>query len=59
MTLQDARRVSKEVSTVGGRAEELLRAKCRWEQMTRLAVLMEWGDPREWNAAEKRAKEQR
>jgi hypothetical protein len=32
----------------GGPAEAALRAKCNWERMTRCAVLMEWGDPREW-----------
>jgi hypothetical protein len=32
-------------------ANDLLGAKCRREQMSRTAVLMEWGDPREWDAA--------
>ena len=29
-------------------AAELLTHKCRWEAMSRYAVLREWGDPREW-----------
>jgi hypothetical protein len=29
-------------------ALELLKDKCRWEAMSRYAVLKEWGDPREW-----------
>lgn len=29
-------------------AQERLTAKCRHEQMSRTAVLMNWGDPREW-----------
>lgn len=32
-------------------AEEHLAAKCRHEQMSRTAVLMNWGDPREWKPA--------
>ena len=29
-------------------AEEKLQAKCRWEHMSRTAVILEWGDPRTW-----------
>ena len=29
-------------------ALELLKNKCRWEAMSRYAVLKEWGDPRKW-----------
>ena len=32
-------------------AEARLAAKCRHEQMSRTAVLMNWGDPRDWFAA--------
>ena len=32
----------------GGVAEARLQAKCRREQMSRTAVLLEWGDPRDW-----------
>ena len=31
-------------------AENLLSAKCRWEGMSRFAVLREWGDPRTWRS---------
>lgn len=39
--------LSKEVAA-DPKADALLRAKCQWEQMTRMAVLKEWGDPRNW-----------
>ena len=44
-----AREVSTEVRKQGGEAEERLAAKCRWEAMSRTAVILEWGDPREWS----------
>ena len=34
-------------------AELRLRAKCRWEHMTRTAVILEWGDPRDWDSRRK------
>jgi hypothetical protein len=49
MTDHEAMRINDEVRAKGGKAEELLRAKCRWERMSRLAVIKEWGDPREWD----------
>ena len=27
---------------------EKLRAKCKWEHMTLLAVILGWGDPKDW-----------
>ena len=47
-TMEWALRVSREVREEGGEAEERLCAKCRWEHMIRTAVIMEWGDPRDW-----------
>jgi hypothetical protein len=32
-------------------AEERLKAKCRNERMSRTAVLIEWGDPRDWHGS--------
>jgi hypothetical protein len=43
-----ALQVSRELHAAGGKAEEWLRHKCNWEHMSRTAVLLEWGDPREW-----------
>jgi hypothetical protein len=40
--------LSKELYRAGGPAEAALRAKCNWEHMSRSAVIMEWGDPRQW-----------
>lgn len=47
MTMDEALRISKEVRQQGGRAEEWLCHKCRWEQMSRTAVILNYGDPRE------------
>jgi hypothetical protein len=41
-------RIEEEVRKENGKAEQLLRAKCNWEHMSRLAVIREWGDPRLW-----------
>jgi hypothetical protein len=43
-------RVSRELYNEGGEAEKRLCAKCYWEHMTRTAVLLCWGDPRDWPA---------
>lgn len=40
--------LSKEIYEENGGREELLRAKCNWEHMTRGAVLECWGDPATW-----------
>ena len=40
--------LSKEIQEEGGERLERLKAKCQWEQMSRTAVLMEWGDPAHW-----------
>ena len=45
---QEARVILQQVRQQGGEPFERLKAKCRWEHMTLLAVLMEWGDPRGW-----------
>lgn len=50
MKVEKARVVLKEVLAAGGEPLERLKAKCRWEHMTLLAVLVEWGDPREWGS---------
>jgi len=42
-----------EILREGGEREMLLRAKCRWEQMTRSAVLMRYGDPAAWSLSKK------
>ncbi len=41
-------RISDEVFKEGGAPERWLRAKCNWEHMTRMGVIQEWGDPRDW-----------
>lgn len=41
--------LSRELREAGGEAEERLRAKCQWEQMTRSAVLHDYGDPSGWS----------
>lgn len=48
-TMSWALDVSKALWKSGTEAEERLQAKCRWEAMTRTAVILEWGDPREWS----------
>jgi len=54
MDKEDAREISKVLGSNKltesecALAELRLRAKCRWEKMTRIAVIMEWGDPRKW-----------
>lgn len=40
--------LSSKIRETDPRANDLLRAKCRWEGMTRTAVILEWGDPRTW-----------
>lgn len=48
MTTEEAKIVLQAVRKRGGKPLERLKAKCRWEHMTLLAVIMEWGDPRKW-----------
>lgn len=48
MTMEEASKRSKELRDEGGEIEERLRAKCRWEHMSRTAILTEWGDPATW-----------
>lgn len=47
-TSSEADEIQSEVAHRGGHAETLLRAKCSWERMSRIGVVMEWGDPRTW-----------
>ena len=49
LTVPEAAKISREIHKAGGEAEERLVAKCRWEAMSRLAVILEWGDPRTWD----------
>jgi len=44
-------KISKEIAALGGEIEERLKAKCQWEQMSRIAVIKSWGDPRTWKQA--------
>mgnify|MGYP001310907212 CR=1 FL=1 len=48
MTNDEALRISREVYDERGPAWDRLAAKCRWEHMPTIAVIREWGDPREW-----------
>lgn len=47
-TMRWALFISRELGDENGVGETKLKAKCVWEHMSRTAVLMEWGDPREW-----------
>lgn len=38
----------KEIRKEGGRTLYLLTEKARWEGVSLMTVLMEWGDPRKW-----------
>lgn len=49
MTNEDALRITQEVYEEDGEAEQRLRAKCQWEHMSRMAVVLDWGDPRTWD----------
>jgi hypothetical protein len=40
--------LNREIHRENGERERRLREKCRWEHMTRSAVLAEYGDPGEW-----------
>lgn len=54
MTTDDADRIIREIedqarhSQAAREALRMLSDKCRWEAMSRTAVVREWGDPREW-----------
>lgn len=43
-----ALRLSEEIRNEAGDRDLKLRHKCRWEQMTRAAILKEYGDPAAW-----------
>jgi len=42
-------KLSKAIRHEDGLREKLLAAKCRWERMSRTAVLMQYGDPQDWS----------
>ena len=49
MEVPEAIRIlSKEIHQENGKREELLRAKCRWEDMSRSFILIQYGDPAAW-----------
>lgn len=50
MKIKEALQISKELHQKGGKAEKRLQDKCKWEHMSRSAVIMEWGDPRTWES---------
>lgn len=51
--MERALEISRELYSGGPtKAEVALRNKCDWEHMTRTAVILEWGDPREWSDAD-------
>ena len=52
MTNADALVISRLLHQQGGDVEEKLRAKCNWEHMTRMAVILAYGDPRKWEKDE-------
>ncbi|MBN2377348.1 MAG: hypothetical protein JXD22_13175 [Sedimentisphaerales bacterium] len=43
-----AKRISENLHRQGGPADKALRIRCERERKTRLAVIMEWGDPKSW-----------
>ena len=49
ISMKQALKINAQVCRKGGWDEERLREKCKWEHMTRTAVIMEFGDPRLWN----------
>lgn len=48
MDVVEVRRLLKELREADGTAFRRLQDKARWEHMTLLAVLLDWGDPRKW-----------
>lgn len=53
MNAQEAFLISDEVQKENGQAELDLRAKCQWEKLPRVTVILTWGDPRKWGPKEK------
>lgn len=43
-----ALQISHHVRDLGGKPEELLGAKCQWGHRSRTAIILEYGDPRDW-----------
>ena len=48
MSNEEALEISRLLYQPDEPADKLLRAKCQWEHMTRMAVILKYGDPREW-----------
>lgn len=46
MKMKKALKISREVAQENGAAEKWLRHKCRWEQQSRTAIIVGYGDPR-------------
>ena len=46
MNIKEALKISKAVRSENGNAEVWLKHKCRWEQQSRTAIIMGYGDPR-------------
>ncbi|MBN1764845.1 MAG: hypothetical protein JW860_06270 [Sedimentisphaerales bacterium] len=45
---KNAMRISDLLHRQGGSADKALRNRCEKEKMTRLDVILQWGDPRKW-----------
>jgi len=50
MNKKIAIRISDNLHRKGGPAEKALRDKCEGEKKSRLEVILQWGDPRKWQA---------
>jgi len=50
--LTEANRIYREIQN-DKRACELMRDKCRWEHMSWIGVIMDFGDPRTWKRYKK------
>jgi len=46
--MSEARKILEEVKKESGEAWEDLKQKCRWEHISLLGVISQWGDPRKW-----------
>lgn len=46
--------LSEEIRAESGARDAALRSKCTWEQLSRCAVLKEYGDPAAWDSANTR-----
>lgn len=48
LTMEQALKISAEVRKMGGEVEQRLKDKCLWEQRCRTAIIVDYGDPRNW-----------